>query len=313
MSIKVLDIIKEAYQITWKYRYLWLFGFIIALTSGGVNFQPTFQYQTSTGTELDRFYSQFISFVEKYLIYFIVAAIALFIILIILWLLGLISHGGLIDCVNKIDRGEVTGLIDGFQTGFKKFWTLLGTTILLILPVIILVLIITIPFVILIISSAMSLRGDNPAGVFSLIFAICFFCFGLIILILLSLIMYLILNYALNAIIIDNHQIVASIKFSIKLIREKWKDTGLMFLVLLGISMGVSLIFAVITLIGILLPLGLIIAGFLTKSLALIAIGFGIILLVILATKFLQGILMVFTSSSWTITYLRLTRAITTE
>lgn len=46
MSINYSAILSRAWNITWKYKILWIFGFLAALGSGGgIRSGPQFSYQ----------------------------------------------------------------------------------------------------------------------------------------------------------------------------------------------------------------------------------------------------------------------------
>ena len=137
-------LVKRALDIMWKFKYLWIFGFFLEFGSGGGggggNLPDKFKEPISdllTGPLLGA------------LIFLLLAAFVIFIIFLILYI---ISQGGLIHCVWRIESGENPTLRDGWNAGVKNFWRILGITILIIVFVFAAAVMTLGPFIVLLIA-----------------------------------------------------------------------------------------------------------------------------------------------------------------
>lgn len=120
MKINFLKILKDSWQITWKNRYLWWFGFFIALSTigSGSNFFP----DNKDGKEDMIATQQVIDFIQQYIHWIILGFFILFILLIIFAILNVLGRGALIDSIGKIIKKEPTNFKLGFREGKKNFW-----------------------------------------------------------------------------------------------------------------------------------------------------------------------------------------------
>ncbi len=148
-KIDYLEIIKKAAAITWKNRYLWWFGFFIALSSGGGSFNYPFDQkdwrklpETKIGADISNFISAHPGI--------IIATLSVFLLLfLILAAIGIVSRAGLIKSVQKIDRGETAGFKTGFSEGKKYFWRLFFISLATGLFMLCLIVVMAIPIVFL--------------------------------------------------------------------------------------------------------------------------------------------------------------------
>ncbi|PIE81215.1 MAG: hypothetical protein CSA11_05440 [Chloroflexi bacterium] len=123
------EIITRAWRITWNNKFLWVLGFLAALTGGSSN--------NSFGRSISE--SQFMDNPQAAaqvgaLVMLLVCVVG--IIGLILWVLSMIGRGGLIDGVNRIDDGQKVTLGEAFNAGVKAFWRLVGIYLLAYLPLI---------------------------------------------------------------------------------------------------------------------------------------------------------------------------------
>jgi len=134
------EIIRRAWNITKKYKYLWIFAFILALFGGrggynGSNLSNSFQYTFRRGEiALPVVLQQFLFKLQNFLInntgLIILFAIFMIILAIAGFTLYIIADGGLIGSVKNIEAGEKNSLKDGFKTGSNYFWRMLGKNLL---------------------------------------------------------------------------------------------------------------------------------------------------------------------------------------
>ena len=137
-------LVKRALDIMWKFKYLWIFGFFLEFGSGGGG---------GGGNLPDKFKEPIRDFLTGplvgALIFLLLAAFVVFIIFLILYI---ISQGGLIHCVWRIESGENPTLRDGWNAGVKNFWRILGITILIIVFVFAAAVMTLGPFIVLLIA-----------------------------------------------------------------------------------------------------------------------------------------------------------------
>jgi len=125
------ELITRAWTITWNNKFLWVLGFLAALTSVGSN-SNSFQnsYNESDFINNPQMAAQIGALVVGLMCVFMIIGF-------ILWLLSVAARGGLIDGVNRIDDGEKVTLGEAFSAGTSAIWRLIGVYLLAYLPMII--------------------------------------------------------------------------------------------------------------------------------------------------------------------------------
>lgn len=304
MKLDYVEIMRRSWEITWKYKFLWLFGFIIAMTAGGNNFSNSLNYQNSGGTSnAGSSISQF-AMANLVIILFFVSVLALlgFVILI----LSIFSQAGLVGCVAKIERGEPTSLSDGFRIGAKNFWRVLGLNLLIGLIVFCLIMVIVVPFVIIIVVMASGgNQGANLApGLCCLIPLFILFIFMLVVVITVLSVAGI---YATRFIVLEQGKVFMSFKRSFTFMRQKWTETLLTFLLVMLVS---GIVGAILMIPGLLfgLPAFLtILAGAISQNIVVIVLGAVGIMFMVIFMSFLNGVLEVYRSTVWTLTFMGIT------
>ena len=137
-------LVKRALDIMWKFKYLWIFGFFLEFGSG------TGGWFGNAPEKIKLPIGDFLSGALVGAIIFL-ALVGLLIFLVFL-IMYLISQGGLIHCVWKIESGEKPTLRDGWNAGIKNFWRILGISILILIFIVASAVITLGPFVVLIIA-----------------------------------------------------------------------------------------------------------------------------------------------------------------
>ena len=158
------ELITRAWHITWNNKFLWVLGFLTALTSVGSN-SNSWQY---TFDESDFMNNPELAAQMGALAFGLVCVFM--IIGLILWLLSIAARGGLIDGVNRIDDGESITLGEAFSAGTSAIWRLLGVYFLAYLPLLILSMVI-IGIVITTVGSAIAMgtMAQNPEEMMGLV------------------------------------------------------------------------------------------------------------------------------------------------
>jgi hypothetical protein len=191
------SIVRRSLRTTWQHPYLWLFGFLAA---GGSGFGPLGnwgeRWNGSEGCGLP----------AEWLISLLLLIIPLLIVVFVgLFILRIISKGGLIRAAQEIDAGERLrfGLV--WQRGLVPFWRLLGIE-LIVFVVVFLVVITGIAMVAAMVGLGAFAGGPAGAGLLAL------GLFGLLLLplIAVSLIAFIIVTYGHRACVIDEAAVFAA-------------------------------------------------------------------------------------------------------
>ncbi len=304
MELDFFEIIKRAWQITWKYKFLWVFGYLIALGTAGSSFSNSSNYSFS-GNEGTAASNSAAGFAETYFVLIIVMVAIVMVIGIVLWILSILSTGGLVGAAAKIERGETTSLKDGFRIGAKNFWRIFGLNLIVGFIILCLVLAIIIPLIIVI--AVMASSGSSGSGAAAgLICLIPVLIVAIFVIAIVAAVLSLVAIYATRYIVLENGRVFKSFGDGWRLIRRKFGATFLMFLLVWLISGLAGLVIAIPgLLIGIPVFVTLF-SGIAAKNFFVVFLAFiGIIFLVLVMSLF-NGVLEAYRSVVWTLTFMRI-------
>jgi hypothetical protein len=130
-------VLKRAWEITWKFKGLWVLGILASCSSGGGGGgggggSSGSSYQFGSGS--DPRFLQFQRWIESirpetWITIAIIAGLVILVLGLAFLALGVIGQGGLIAGFNQVeDSGSVT-LAEAFRLGTANFWKLLGVRI----------------------------------------------------------------------------------------------------------------------------------------------------------------------------------------
>ncbi|MGB7060782.1 MAG: hypothetical protein WBF13_00330 [Candidatus Zixiibacteriota bacterium] len=137
-------LVRRALDIMWKFKYLWIFGFFLEFGSGTGGW---------FGNLPEKIKLPMGDFISGALVGAIILLVLVgFLIFLVFLIMYLISQGGLIHCVWKIESGEKPTLRDGWNAGIKNFWRILGISVLILIFIVASAVITLGPFVVLIIA-----------------------------------------------------------------------------------------------------------------------------------------------------------------
>jgi hypothetical protein len=123
-EINYLQILKDAWKITWKHKFLWWLGLLSGSAGFGMNFPTNFGSNQNQGKPED--IEKIKNFIISHQELLIFSVIILFVVVILFLIIGFISRGGLIKSIHQISKGEVIGFKKGFREGKFYFWRILG-------------------------------------------------------------------------------------------------------------------------------------------------------------------------------------------
>lgn len=299
-SIDYWEVLKKAFQITFRHKFLWVFGLFLGVSSGGANFGSSGIGDFSgTNTSSTKIQSDTQSIFTDYLWIFILAGLIVLLIMIVIAVLSFISQGAIIGGVNKIATNKQTGFKDSFKIGAHHFWRILGISILLGLAALVLLLFLGVPTILLFV-----FKLWLPAILLLILALLIFFPVAII--------LGIISTYAFRYTVIKETRVVESIK-------SGWH----MFRYNLGPSLLIALIIFLVSMVaGIVLLLAFLIVGIPLGLLGLIFYAAfkltGVIIILVLAAVILGiivllygAILNTFSSTAWTLFFRELQKRVT--
>lgn len=273
INLPIADIIRDGFRLAWRHKYLWLFGLFAA---GGVQGNlPGMSSDDSGIPDLEAAKA------------WIMAALAMILLLIftiglIMLILHVISKTALIYNIYQIETGGAHSISGGWDFGWKRFWPMLGLTLLLIITVLAFV------FGVGVVVAAM-FAVAAPLGILSLLFAIPVFIAGLVTL-------FLTWNYAERFAVLELRGVFDSIGDGWLLLREQWKPSFMMILAKIAIAIG---ILVVMVMLGMMLAVPGIALWATAKPLAILY-GIGALIPLVVLTAYMGT----FDSAVWTRTFL---------
>ena len=306
------DLIRDAFRITLRNRFLWFFGFFAGGTgsnflgnvpSGGGNFNPDDFRQSSTmlsAIQLGQGLSNAVLIVGIVIVVLILALFFIF--------LAIVSQGALADSVAAIDRGEGRRFGTAFGSGMGNFWRVLGYYVLFFLVALGLLVVIAIPVALLVGGTFAATQSTGARISVAVVVGLLAFLLLIVVFIPLS----IIAQYALRDIVVRRERVLGSVASGYSLFRRNIGRSLLLWLIQIGLSIGIAIAFIlVILIVGLVLfipTIALAVAGSSTGAVIAGVIA-GLILLPILLV--LSGAIGTFSHAYWTLAYLRLTSGAT--
>ncbi len=247
------DILKNAWHLSWRQKFLWFFGFFAALLGMGGNYETIIQIIDVTGnqkgfslpvisffweTGLVQAFSwpNIVSFIStetlNAVVFLLIAILLLAVVAFFLWL-STVSLGALIYGVHKIIQGEKCSFSESFHAGINNFWKLFIIYILTKISAIVLLFAVSIPLYLLM---------NNSSLIYLILYIILF-----VILAALVLIISFLAVYASIFTVVENYKIGASIKSAIRLFKNNWLISIETAILLLAVNIILGIIFALFT------------------------------------------------------------------
>ena len=328
-----VKILKRAWDITWRYRALWIFGIILALTTAsglpprgdggnGVQYQIEDKDLFGPGGELH--VPEMAPQVLSILIAIGVALACVTVILIVASAVARwVAEAALIRMVGEYEEtGEQHSVRQGFRLGWSRTtWQLFLINLLVNLPVVAVFILL---FTLAVAPFLLWITKSTAAGIIGTIAGIGLFFLILFLAIVVGAAVKVLLRFFRRACALEGLGVIESIRQGLGVVRRHLLDVGLMWLIMLGVQIGLTI--ATIALVIVLFPviialliLGSVLGGvpaLLVGGLASLflegavpwvlaaLIGIPIFALVVsVPWLFLGGLVEVFKSSVWTLTY----------
>jgi len=287
MNFNFGEILTRSWQIIWKHKVLWVFGVLASCSrggggggggGGGNGFDPSNKPQFSG-------FQQWIS--ENWWIVIVIAVVFLLLIILAIFL-GTIGRIGLIKGTYQAEQGaEKLVLGELFSGSMPYFWRIFGLSLVIGIAF----LIIFLPFVAFGVLSA-------GIGFLCLLPLIC-------ILVPISWVVTIVIEQANAAIVLEDIGITAGLRRGWEIVKTNLGPTLIMGLILFVITFVVGLVIAIPILLVVFPAALAFVAGEAQNTTPLVLMGVCLCLYIPVALV-AQGIMTAYTSSAWTLTYLRL-------
>lgn len=131
-------IFSRAWEITWRWKILWVLGFLVALGRAGTTGNGNVTYTIDSGDPAPAWLRGMDGMDWGAMGAVILGLVCLgLVIAIIIWIISIIARGGLVAGVNQVENEGSTTLGRAWLVGQRRFWTIFGIGVLAALPMII--------------------------------------------------------------------------------------------------------------------------------------------------------------------------------
>jgi hypothetical protein len=298
-------VLSRAWEITWRWKVLWILGFLASLGSGGGGGGgPSYSF---TDSDVERWTRDYLAPEAIAGILALVAAFVClaFVVAIALWVISVMARGGLIAGVQQVEDEGSTSFLQAWRVGRVKFWTLFGISILAAIPILILVLGMFVVVMLGIFGAVgLSDTAEALAGG-SIVAAIACGCGMFCGLIILAIVLDQIRVYAERAAILEDLGWIDAFKRGWEVLKENLGPTIIFWLIFLGIG----LFFAVLIIGGMFvlaIPMFFAFSNVDPGPWLVVPICGGGLLMIIVAAL-INAIVQTFTSATWTLAYREMT------
>ena len=302
------ELIRDAFRITLRNRYLWFFGFF---AGGSTGFNVPTNIPMGRGSfDSDDFQSSS-SMLSALQVGqglgtgVLIAGIVIVAIIIALFFIfmSLVSQGALADSVAAIDRGDSRSFGTAFRSGLGNFWRVLGYVVVFVLIAIGLMLVIGIPVALLIGGTFVATQSVGARIAASVVVGI----LAVLALIVVFVPFSIIGQYALREVVVRGERVLASVGSGYGIFRRNIGRSLLILLIQFGLSIGIAItFFLALLIVGLVLfipTIALVVAGYSTAAIVTGVIA-GVILVPLLLVA--SGAIGTFSHAYWTLAYLRL-------
>lgn len=299
-------ILKKSWNLTWRYKILWLFG-VFAGAGGGSSFSYSGNSggsgSSGSGNGLPTSVAQVESFIQHYAVLLIIVVLFFIVLGVLLWVISVAARGGLIHLVNEAEEKREVRAGAGWHAGFSKWGRVFGVGFLADLPVGILVLVMLVFLAVIGFGAAAASQG-SPDAIGAAVLsaatgACCFLIVFVMAAIVLGAIFGIVKELALRYVILEDRRVMDALKTAW---RDLWAKRGsfVMYLVQIGVGIAYGIVTGIVAFV-LILPAVLLIAF------GSAAIGALLILLAVLILIVPTAIYATFYHAAWTIFFRAMT------
>ena len=269
--VKFGNILKRSWQILWNYKILWIFGFLVALATGGSGGGNSGGGSGSNNQSDGRYSGGFEGFKDfrgrlpenapqwakdwaewftntvvpmfthpdQYIGTFVMIGLVILLIMVVIGLLtSLYRYPAETAIIRMVDDYETTGTKVGFKAGWKLGWNRRAFRLWLIdlvlgLPCMLLFIGLGGTAAYMIISSTAGGReAINPGGILG---GILIAVLGLLVIFMAAVILSLLRNFFARVAVLEDAGVGDSFRQGWAMFKRNWKSAGLMWLIMIGI------------------------------------------------------------------------------
>ena len=332
-------VIKRATEVTWRHKVLWVFGIAAALFGGGIKSSPGgagqgLQY-TFNSQDIERWRGTMPRFpripgmpfgswslgdasaLEQLLPVIVGILGILAVVALIVSILGIIvrytSLGALIGLVDEVEEREDTRFRTGLRIGWSRFLRLFAIDLIIGIVLAFVVVLFVLLLIIggLLVTGPIALFAGNGGSVAILgILVAVAIALGLVVMMALlgmalSAIVTLVREYAYRACVVEKLGVLESLGAGMRLMRTRFRESLLMWLLLLAIDIALGLVtvpLALLAGVGLVGPaIGIYSVTRSIGAAALAALPF--LLVIAIASAVIGGVYLAWRSSVWTLTF----------
>ena len=301
-----IKILRRAWYILWNYRTLWVFGLILALatagSSGGGNngmqYQSDGNNQQPTPQSMQEFFNDFNREMEKLFnegipemdisgqalnTFLWVIGIFVVIMLLVGIVVAIARYVSETAVIRMVDEYESTGakmtVREGFRIGWSRAaWRLFLINLIVNLPIILLVLILLIAGAVILVA----LNGNATFTAASIVTMIGLAFLAIFVVVILSVVLHLLRHFFWRISVLEDASVGESLRRGFTMVRENWKNVGLMWLVMIGLGIA----WAIVSIIAVIITIPIVIV---TGIIAAVVVAIPALLLVGIFSLFLSG------------------------
>ena len=265
--INIGKILKRSWYILWNYRILWIFGILLALTTGGGSsgnsgsnsrgaqndgngFPGTLPENAPQWMhDLSRWFMENVvpmfTHPEQYISTFVTIGVVLFLIILVISILAaLVRYPSETAVIRMVDEFENSGSKVSFRQGWKLGWSRRAFRLWLIdlvlsIPVLVFVSMLLGAGLIVYASLSSTFQVTNGFGVVA---AIGLAFLSIFFMIVAGVFLSLLRHFIVRAAALEDLGVRASLRHGWAMFKRNWKGAGLMWLVMIGIGIGYGIL-----------------------------------------------------------------------
>ena len=323
-------VLQRAFDTTWNYKALWVFGILVALTAGGgggggSNFSTQFNGNGNGNIPFPHGGGHFNFPPQTFAVLFIVL-LAVIVLAVLFWIVATVARyvadNALIQLVNEHEETGAQHMVgEGFRRGWSRpAWRLFLIDLVVGIPIAVI-------FIVLFLLAAAPLvlwiTRSTALGVVGTIIAIGAFLFVIFLLVIVAVLVELSRHFFHRACVLEDLGVFDSLRRGFEVVRQHLGDVAIMWLIMVGV--GLAWMVVLIPVMLLLVLVGALVGGIPALAVGAFVhllfsseaapwilgalVGLPIFMLVVgLPSLFLNGLFETFKSTTWTLTYRELLR-----
>lgn len=297
-------IITKAWELTKRYKFLWLFGFFAAFLGNATEYQTLFNQINSINNQPE-VYSSIVQTLSLYaqaifniwqlplvnILAFVLTLLFIILVVLIFAWLAVTSQVAIIKNADKVNSGKDINFKDSFVDSVQYFWPAFGLNLLAKGIIFILLTLFVTPVLVILIAEGAK-------------FAILFTLLTIIIFVPITIIITFVTKYAIAYLVLKGQKFWEAFKNGWRLFAANWLISIEMALIVLVINAALAFLLSII---GLLIVSPLIIIGLTSAIPQLFFVIFGMALIIVaILFFFAAAVFSTWQNSVWTLLFIKL-------